>query len=236
MKFRGDSSQVTAAQFNSMLQAAERERARPFNVADYASSADRPSQSLVRVEAHANLQAFYPVGLGDPRPYPSAEDRRLKLSAGLAFVTVAPEQGRPFAILQEPLQAGRVGWAVVAGLTVAFVKVANVADPCKAAGIIEGELRVMEGGPAPIVYRQNGTGFTPCVIHLSPSPPRFIVGTTAAAIAPGAIGKVVPMGAGVTDPRYDAKNEATKQIASGAKVGITWDDLQALYVVSMEFC
>lgn len=66
-------------------------------------------------------------------------------------------------------------------------------------------------------------------------PVRFFVGTTSAAIAAGASGDVTATGLW-DNAAISAKNEATGAVGANKKVGVSWDDLQQIYVITMEFC
>ena len=164
--------------------------------------------------------------------FPAGIEQRMSLQGA------AVADRKPWGVLLEPAITDKFAWVIIKGIALCNVTIDSTSRPNIGCDVKTGEtaLVVREGGPARILYRQAGTGLRPCVIDLCPITPRFFIGTNAASdIAPGGEGLITAQG----DSGFivSAKNESeTGTVAASAKVGVTWDDLQGLYVITLEYC
>ena len=188
------------------------------------------------VKAHASLAKYSIVQLSQPLFLPSGATFPKGLEMQMAFQGAGAVYGKPWAVVIEPIASGKLGWCVTSGIAMASVIIGNNTAPNRGCDVDAGSLVAKEGGAARILYRQAGTGPRPCVIDLCPITPRFFIGRNAAFdIEPDEFGTITAVG----DSQFvvQAKNESeTGNVKASAKVGCTWDDIQGLYVVTMEFC
>jgi hypothetical protein len=239
VKFKGDAFIPTAQEFQAQRQAMQLALRKSIQKTAPGMEVSFESQTLVRVKAHATLARWSPIGIqGGPMftfagaGFPKGMEERTAIQGA------ALENRKPWGILAEPVAANKFAWVIVKGIALANVTIDNTARPNIGCDCETGQaaLVVKEGGPARILYRQAGTGLRPCIIDISPTTPRFFVGTNAAgSIAPGFFGLITATGD--TSFIVWAKNESpTGTVAASAKVGCTWDDLQRSYVITLEFC
>jgi hypothetical protein len=239
VKFKGDAFIPTAQEFQAQRQAMQLALRKSIQQTTPGMELNFDSQTIVRVKAHATLPRWAPIGIqaGPVFPFtgagfPKGIEQRIALQGS------AVANRKPWGILAEPSAANKFAWVIVKGLALANVTIDNAARPNGGCDCETGQaaLVVKEGGPARILYRQAGTGLRPCLIDIMPTTPRFFIGTNAAsAIAPGFFGLITA--AGDSSFIVWAKNESPSgDVGASAKVGVTWDDLQRLYVITLEYC
>jgi hypothetical protein len=119
-----------------------------------------PGECVVQNATEDDLDRFAVLGISGPLIDP--EDNEDGFAERLAFTGVEPTEDHEagaFVVLQEPVSAGAIGRAVVAGATVCKLDVGD-ADHlyASAADGNAGSLVSAESGPALILWKQAGTG------------------------------------------------------------------------------
>jgi hypothetical protein len=234
VKFRGDDHRPTQSEHNATRKAALDAMGRELSRIAPGVDIPKRSQTLARVKGHAALSRWQPIGLGAALMPPTGATWTPGLEFVSAFQGIAAEKNKPWGILLEPCSVGSYAWCIVRGLALASVTIANTSRPNAGADIGTSGLEIAEGGTARVLWRQAGTGARPCLLDLCPSTPKWFVATTLEAIAAGDMGTVKPAGADTLI--IDVKNEASETVPVSSKIGVSWDDYQGVYVISMEFC
>lgn len=228
-KFRGDPNRLTFEE----MQALRESLGGQYNFRGRGPDSATSSQTMVRIKAHTTLARFQPVCIDAPLFAPTSDSLTPGLISTPTFNSVSFSITRPWVICAEPIPNGKVGWAVIRGLTPALVFVADNSAPKYGAQITTNErLEIGNGGPARILYIRSGTGLQPAVVDVNQVAPRFFTGQTVGTIAAGAVGSVSVASVGT----FQARHLGTVGLANAVSVGCTWDDFRREYVVTMEFC
>jgi hypothetical protein len=108
-----------------------------------------------------------------------------------------------FAVLLEPIESGKIGPALVAGVCMAKVNVQNILHRWADVGTTADSLLSYATGAAKILIAPTGTGIQDCMVQLGASYYGVMRGQTDAAIAKGASGTVSIYTAAGVDTGYD---------------------------------
>lgn len=228
-KFRGDANRLSFEE----MQALRESIGGSYSFRGRFPETPNRSQTLVRVKAHSTLARWQPVCIDAPLFAPTSNSLTPGLIQATAFNSIAFSVVRPWVVCAEPIPSGKIGWAVIRGITPCMIFVADNSAPKFGAHITSNErLEIGNGGPGRILYVRAGTDLQPAVIDLNQVAPRFMTGTTVGSIAGGAVGSVSVTSFGT----FSARHLGTVTIATSKTVGITWDDSRSEYVVTMEFC
>lgn len=153
----GQPLRLPAATWNAMLEAARAHEQSKFNrQAGTEGAQRRPTLAKVRNLTGAARNQFEVVGLFDPLVLPSGNPAEFGRQA--TFEAGLPSAGGRVAILTEPLAAGAIGTAVVAGVTAVRVSVPGAVYECAEplAGTTD-HLRSVPHGPFKLLWiEQNG--------------------------------------------------------------------------------
>lgn len=151
-----------------MLEAAKAHEQRKFNVTSESDPLLRQADICkVLSEAATNLPRFAVVGIEGPLISPT--DNLVEFQSRAAFRVVVPTESSwgKFAILTEPIPAGRIGRAWVSGVCPAQVFVTDGAHQyCEAAAGATTALKSDCFGSARILWREAGTGLRWALIRL----------------------------------------------------------------------
>jgi hypothetical protein len=164
----GERIGISASTWNAMLEAAKAHEQRKFNVTSESDPLLRQADICkVLSEAATDLPRFAVVGIEGPLISPA--DNLVEFQSRAAFrVGVPTESSRgKFAILTEPIPAGRIGQAWVSGVCPAQVFVTDGAHQyCEAAAGATTALKSDCFGSARILWREAGTGLRWALIRL----------------------------------------------------------------------
>ncbi|MEX2388771.1 MAG: hypothetical protein WD534_12910 [Phycisphaeraceae bacterium] len=177
----GQPLKIPAQAYNAFIDTArahaQREQDRQRLIRGHHPSAD---VVLVRNDSGDDRDRFAVLGLDEPIVAP--EDNLDQFKSRVAFIGVEPTEdhrGR-FALLLEPLKAGRIGHALLSGVGVARIEVADeqhgFADIAREDDP-EADLYVLHstsggsghGGEAQILWKEDGTGLKWAVLRLGAS-------------------------------------------------------------------
>jgi len=120
----GDRLHIPAAAYNAFVDAAEAHRSRQSTVARTPRPAtNQPGIVLLRNDSVEDRARFDVLGLAGPIPTPDENESEFQNRTCLSGVVpeIVKHRGR-FGILLEPIPAGGMGRALVAGVTVAWVR------------------------------------------------------------------------------------------------------------------
>ena len=164
----GERIGISAGTWNAMLEAAKSHEQRKFNVTSESDPLLRQADICkVLSEAATNLPRFAVVGIEGPLISPA--DNLTEFQSRAAFRVGVPTSASvgKFAILTEPIPAGRIGRAWVSGVCPAQVFVTDGSHQyCDAA---EGATTALKSdcfGSARILWRELGTGLRWALIRL----------------------------------------------------------------------
>jgi hypothetical protein len=170
----GEPLRVSATAYNAMLDAALAHHQSQLTVGAGPSQLLGSDQAvvLVRNDTGVDVPRFGVVGLDAPLILPA--DNELEFAARVTFRGVLPSantRGR-FAVLQEPLPMGKIGRAVIAGVTIARITISagdtdfRWADVQSAA---TGSLRPDPDGAAQILWlKSQDEGEHWCAVRIGP--------------------------------------------------------------------
>lgn len=117
-------------------------------------SVRRPSLAKVRNNTGANLERFAVVGLAGPIISPSLN--LVEFQRQTALEGILPSEEKQFAVLLEPLAAGMIGLATVAGVVPVRVSVGVTEYRCAVPIDDEfGYLRNVPRGPAQLLWMES---------------------------------------------------------------------------------
>ena len=156
----GQPLRIPAAEYNLMLDAAGDYQRRLFNQgAEGGDLHASPGLVLVRNQSGADREQFAVLAISGVLIAPSENEREFR--SRVAFAAGAPVEGDEshFVILQEPLKSGRVGRALICGVTPVKLNVVNADDQYASAKAGQtGSLETAAVGAARILYKEPGTG------------------------------------------------------------------------------
>jgi len=157
----GDPLQIRAETFNTFIDAARDFKARQHDVVSQATPAFRQSGIvLIKNNSGYDCQRFDVLGIDTPiiTPYDNFEEFKNRPALTCSTPDYSKHVGR-FVVLLEPIAAGKLGYAVVSGITVAKI---NVSAECHAYADIQpsGRNYLASGqhGAAIILWKESGTG------------------------------------------------------------------------------
>ena len=169
----GQKLDVPAEAWNAFLDAARAERSRRHNVAQDAGEEFRQTGIVkVRNDTGANQPRYAVLALRDPIITPEYNEQEFKHR--VTFVgekPAAPVKCERFAVLLEPLRAGKIGCGVVAGVTPVRVDVVRETD--RFAELVEdvtAHLRSSAFGLSRVLWKEEGTGQKWAVVRLGDRP------------------------------------------------------------------
>ncbi len=157
----GQPMRMTAETFNAFVDAASAYQA-SRNSRQAEGGATLPTAGIVPVrnDSGEDQDRFAVLGLGDPLILPSENPQAFQ--ERVAFRAVAPDEdlhANRFCILQEPIAAGAVGRAMVAGVTPVGLNVSAADDElAKVVTDETGTLTTGTEGGARILWMEPGTG------------------------------------------------------------------------------
>ena len=170
---RGDPLIIRASTFNAMIDAAIAHRRGRLGVGRTATR--HAGQSVVvkiKNNSGAARSRFDVLGIDgplfDPATYPDSYKQQVSLKG---ITPAADTHEGNFAILLEPLAAGGIGRAAIAGMTIVKVNVPDEAaeayDYAEIADATTGYLAKSETGSARVVTIESGTGTKWAVVNLA---------------------------------------------------------------------
>jgi len=168
----GDPLRIPARAYNAFVDAAE--LARRIDADTLRSAAPGGLEHLVRVrnDSGEDLPRFGVLGIAGPiiDPADNADEfSRVVAIAGEA-VTAADEYVGRFAVAREPIAAGRIGLAVVRGVTPAIVDVVDQSHTHADTAAGEPLLRSGFTGAARLLWAEPGTGQRLALVEVGPAP------------------------------------------------------------------
>ncbi len=175
----GDPLVVPAQAYNAFIDAAKDFHQRTANLGQQATPGYRSAGIvLVKNESGEDRARFDVLGLGDPIFLPDAGAiAEQSFKNAVAFRGDMPDetlhQGR-FVILLEPLAAGAIGRAYLAGVTVARLRLEDAAQQVTHAEIIDAEATALQpavGGSAAVLWHQEQTGDVWAIVRLGNAAP-----------------------------------------------------------------
>jgi len=149
---------INATAWNLVL-AGARERAgrgRGPNADDLSNGRPTPTRILVHNSTGSNFPQWAIVSVGAPTFIPASSSEILQ--AEYAYTAAAPTAGGLFAVCQEAIPAGAVGFAVIQGVTPCTLNITATGDTHADATTSTTELTTGTSGRAEILYKASGTG------------------------------------------------------------------------------
>jgi len=171
----GDPLRIPARAYNAFVDAAhvaQRINADVDNDPAFPGAGVHERLVLVRNESGQDLPRFGILGIDRPIIEPGAEgnDDEFKRRAALigAAISTSDEYIGRFVVAREPIAAGRIGWAVIRGVTPAMINI--VSDEHTHADTFPDEQHLRSGftGAARILWKEDGTGLKLAVIEIGP--------------------------------------------------------------------
>jgi len=175
----GDPLVVPAQAYNAFIDAAKDFHQRTANLGQQATPGYRSSGIvLVKNESGEDRARFDVLGLGDPIFLPDSDAvAEQSFKNAVAFRGDMPDetlhQGK-FVILIEPLAAGAIGRAYLAGVTVARLRLEDAAQQVTHAEIIDADATALQpavGGSASVLWHQEQTGDVWAIVRLGNAAP-----------------------------------------------------------------
>lgn len=157
----GKLTKVLASEWNGFIDAANWVRQNAQNVTAVSGGAMRRDNiALVRNAGNAQLPAYSPVVLTNLAVKPDADTGAPLIGNTPAFDAEKPSASnltKPAAVLLEPLAAGKVGRAILCGVTPVRVTISAATD--EFAGVdATGELLTAPTGAFRLLWKDTGTG------------------------------------------------------------------------------
>ena len=151
-------SAISADAYNELLDLVEDHRqSKPAAEVDHKPQPQRHVR--VRNDTGGDLNQYAVVGIAGPVIGPGTNTEAFKQELAISGVTPAdPDHLGRFVVLQQPLKAGAIGDAVLAGLTIVKLDVTNNDD--EHADIIDGDATALGTGKgsARVLWTGSGTG------------------------------------------------------------------------------
>lgn len=175
----GDPLVVPAQAYNAFIDAAKDFHQRTTHLGQQATPGYRSAGIvLVKNESGEDRARFDVLGLGDPIFLPDAGAvAEQSFKNAVAFRGDMPDEtlhrGK-FVILLEPLAAGAIGRAYLAGVTVARLRLEDAAQQVTHAEIIDADAAALQpavGGSAAVLWYQEQTGDVWAVVRLGNAAP-----------------------------------------------------------------
>ena len=169
----GDPLRIPAAAYNAFVDAAH--LARRIDADAGAGPVIPGAQEhlvLVRNDSGDDLPRFGIVGIAGPIIEPGAEGNTDEFKRRAALIGAAISTGDEyigrFVVAREPIPSGRIGWAVIRGVTPATVNVVSGEHTHADTYPEEQHLRSGFTGAARILWKEDGTGLKLAVIEIGP--------------------------------------------------------------------
>lgn len=150
---------IPAADYNAFVDAAEAHRRSLLNTQNGRSNAGLPHGIIIVKNASSAGQERFAILTLGPIVITPADNKLEFLSRQVFEAKLAGSDGaEKFVVLQEPLQSGQFGRAMISGITPVKLDVQDEGDAY--AGAVGDEPRWLKtgGGPARILYKDAGTG------------------------------------------------------------------------------
>lgn len=165
----GDPLKIRAADWNTLLAVAGAHRSREVSSAPGSSRWPVPHGLLVEVKNNtgAVVPRYHAIGLGEPLFNPTDNEQTFLNQLVFNGETAAADYRGKWAVAQETIDDGRIGRAMLQGITVAEITVDDEAhdrvDIDTAGGT---KLVTAPSGPGQILYQESGTGTTWAIIRI----------------------------------------------------------------------
>ncbi len=166
----GQPMRIAADAWNTLVDTATDYQAR-VNFKGSVLSADRSDFgiALVKNTTAADCRQYAILGI-DPDTVildPDTSEREFRQRVVLAGVTPADEHKDCFCILTEPIKAGKLGRAMLVGVTQCWVDIKNESDTCATPESDNADNLVStSSGIARILWKQAGTGVKVAIVRL----------------------------------------------------------------------
>ena len=176
---RGQALRIPASAYNAFIDAAADYRNRTLGIeGQYKQHDTRTGVILIRNDSGSTQEQFAVLGIDDIVISPDDNEREFRNRIVLAGVTPVEDdhKGR-FVILAEPIAAGKVGRAVIAGMSAVHIDVADESEEPRFAEVTEGStasLTAKRRGSASILWRAGGTGSQWAVVRLGKPTPLHV--------------------------------------------------------------
>lgn len=176
---RGQALRIPAAAYNSFIDAAADYRNRTLGIGgQYKQRDTRTGVILVRNDSGGTQEQFAVLGIDDIVISPDDNEREFRNRIVLSGVTpVADDHKGRFVILVEPIEAGKIGRAVIDGISAVKIDVADEEEEPRFVEVTEGStasLTVQRRGSAAILWRAGGTGSQWAVVRLGKPTPLHV--------------------------------------------------------------
>jgi hypothetical protein len=205
----GDPLRIPAQAYNAFVDAARDFQQRTAHIGQQATPQARQSGIvLVRNASGTDRGRFDVLGVNGPIIDPSANLHAFRNDVALECVTPTADHAGRFAILAEPIAAGAIGRACIAGVSIARLRVADLAEEITRAEVIDGEtlLQPNEHGSTAVLWHEQATGDVWAVVRLGNAAPAW-----------ADIGFGIPAD-GETDVPHDADINLTVTDAAGTPI------------------
>lgn len=198
---------------------------------------------LVRNDSALQRDRGEILAIGEPLVLPSVNSRTFAQRIGFSGnVPSASDHGK-FAILEEPIAPGKLGFAVIAGVVATTVEISH--DWLTRADITPGfasKLTAKPNGTAEILWIESGTGTKNALVRLAARSSASVIGKTIAPVADGSTTAIVQVwrnGAATTyqiDNVYFNWMTGGQQISNGKQVVATWFDSEKIWRITGAEC
>lgn len=165
----GDPVKIQAGVWNTLLDVAGAHRSREVSAAPGSSRWPVPHGLIVEVKNNtgAAVPRYHAIGLDDPLFTPTDNEQTFLNQLVFNGETISAEYFGKFAVVQETIEDGRIGKALLQGITVAEITVDDenhvTVDVDPAGG---SKLVTQSVGAGRILYKESGTGSKWAVIRV----------------------------------------------------------------------
>lgn len=164
----GSPLRISAGDYNACLEAARDFKSRRLKAEAESKAIRDPSIVLIRNDTAADLDFMDVLGIDEPLILPTDNINEWRSRVAFSCIEPAATHTGRYAVLQEPIPAGKIGRAMVIGVTPVTLDV--TADTDRFAEIVTGvssSLKTGTSGSARILWKESGTGSKRGVVMLS---------------------------------------------------------------------
>lgn len=205
---------------------------------------EKPASTvLVRNDTSLAREPGEILALGTPLVLPSENANTFASRIAFAGTTPTASSHGKFAVLQEPIAAGKMGFAAIAGVVAVTVEISH--DWLTRADVTPGfssKLTAKPNGTAEILWIESGTGTKKALVRLAARSTAVVVGKTIAPVADGSTTAIVQVWRGGAATTYQISGvyfnwmTGGQQISNGKQVMATWFDGEQIWRITGAEC
>lgn len=201
------------------------------------------STVIVRNDTTSAREPGEILALGAPLVLPSVNATTFSQRMGFAGTVPTSSSHGKFAVLQEPIAAGKLGLAAVAGVVAVTVEISH--DWLTRADVtpsLATKLTATPNGTAEILWIESGTGTKKALVRLAARSTAVVVGKTIATVSDGSTSATVQVWRNGASTTYQITGvyfnwmTGGQQISSGKQVVATWFDADQIWRITGAEC